>query len=316
MNASFDPARLSETYQQEIGGVEQTGDGFFIPKEKSWLISYDQNQLGWAKEDLIEGELSGKALNEKGGVIAVASHLRNNMTADTCSLKLGDKVRIETPDGPKEMTVMGILLKVPFSSPELCMTSFITTEQNYTNLTGENRYDILEVQLNRSAREQTVTDIKGLLGNGFTVLDQRQKNAENDQMFLSMAVFIYGFLAVIALISILNIVNTMNTSVASKIRYLGMLRAVGISGRQLQKMIWTEAAAYSLTGCVLGCALGILLQRVLMDGVLSYYHFDWEFPWLQTALIFAGIIAVAGLSVIGPLKRIRRQGIPEVIGSL
>ncbi len=317
VNASFDPSRLTESYRQEIGGVEPTGDGFFIPKEKSWLISYDQNQLDWAKmEDRIAGDFSEKDLNEKGGVIAVASHLRNSITADTCSLKLGDKVRIETPDGVKEMTVMGILLKVPFSSPELCMTSFITTEQNFTALTGKKDYDILDAQLDMAGQEQAVSDIKGMLGSGYSILDLRQKNAENDQMFFSMAVFVYGFLAVIALISILNIINTMNTSVASKIRYLGMLRAVGISGRQLQKMVWTEAAAYSLTGCVLGCALGILLQKALMDNMLSFYHFEFEFPWLQTVVIFAGIIAVAALSVIGPLKRIRSQGISEVIGSL
>lgn len=316
VNASFDPSRLTESYRQEIGGIEQTGDGFFTPKEKSWLISYDQNQLEWAKEDLLEGTLSEKDLNEKGGVIAVASHLRNNVTSNTCSLRLGDKVRIETPDGLKEMTVTGILRSVPFSSPELCMTTFITTEQNFTMLTGENSYEILDVQLDSSGQEQTVTGIKGMLGSGDTFSDRRQKNEENDQIFLSMAVFVYGFLAVIAMISILNIINTMNTSVASKIRYLGILRAVGISGRQLQKMIWTEAAAYSLTGCVLGSALGILLQMTLMDGILSYYHFTWEFPWTQTALIFAGIVAVAALSVIGPLKRIRRQGISEVIGSL
>ena len=317
VNASFDPARLSESYKQEIGGVEPTGDGFFIPKEKSWLISYDQNQLDWAKkEDGIAGEFSEKELNEKGGVIAVASHLRNSITADTCSLKLGDKVRIETPDGVKEMTVMGILLKVPFGSSELCMTSFITTEQNFTALTGKKDYDILDAQLGIAGQEQAVSDIKGMLGSGYSIMDLRQKNAQNDQMFFSMAVFVYGFLAVIALISILNIINTMNTSVASKIRYLGMLRAVGISGRQLQKMVWTEAAVYSLTGCVLGCALGILLQKVLMDEMLSFYHFDFDFPWLQTALIFAGILAVAALSIIGPLKRIRSQGISEVIGSL
>lgn len=314
VNASFDPSRLSESYKREIGGVQDTGDGFFVPKEKSWLISYDKNQLEWAKEDLMEGQLLEKDLNEKGGVIAVASHLRNNITADTCSLKLGDKVRIETSNGIKEMTVMGILQKVPFSSPELCMTTFITTEQNYTTLTGDDRYDILDMQLD-SFGQEAVNDIKGMLGGGYSVLDQRQKNAENDQMFLSMAVFVYGFLAVIVLISILNVVNTMNTSVASKIKYLGVLRAVGISGRQLQKMIWTEAALYSLTGCILGCALGLLLQKGMIN-MMSYYHFAWDFPWLQIILIFAAILGVAGLSVIGPLKRVRSQGISEVIGSL
>jgi putative ABC transport system permease protein len=50
---------------------------------------------------------------------------------------------------------------------------------------------------------------------------------------MTAVLFIYGFVGVIALISILNIINTMNTSIAAKTRYLGLMRAIGMSGPQL-----------------------------------------------------------------------------------
>ncbi len=72
---------------------------------KSWLISYDKNQLNWAKADLIAGEISEDLINEKDGVIAVAMNSRNSVQTGTVDLQPGDKVYINTPAGTKEFTV-------------------------------------------------------------------------------------------------------------------------------------------------------------------------------------------------------------------
>jgi len=55
VEATFDSSRLTDTYKDIVGGITKTKEGLFIPPEKSWLISYDNNQLKWAKTDLIEG---------------------------------------------------------------------------------------------------------------------------------------------------------------------------------------------------------------------------------------------------------------------
>jgi len=116
VDATFDAARLTDSYKEKMGGVATKDNGTFDPPEKSWLVSYDENQFKWAKEDLIAGELSEEKLNEQNGVIAVAAQLRNNIATETASLQPGDKIYIKTPNGKKEMTVMGILRSVPFSS--------------------------------------------------------------------------------------------------------------------------------------------------------------------------------------------------------
>jgi len=65
MEATFNASRLTDAYKESIGGISETKDGLFVPIEKSWFISYDQNQLNWAKTDLIAGELSEEKLNER-----------------------------------------------------------------------------------------------------------------------------------------------------------------------------------------------------------------------------------------------------------
>lgn len=314
--ATFDASRLTDAYKESVGSISETKDGLFVPAEKSWFISYDQSQLNWARTDLIEGDLSEEKLNEQDGVIAVVLPVRNGISMETAALQLGDKVYVKTSGGTKEVTVMAVLRTVPFNDAKPSVTTFITTEKVFTELTGESTFKIIDLQIDKSGQEQTVNEIRSMIDNSVSLNDQRQKNSEVNQAFMTMAVFIYGFIAVIALISILNIINTMNTSVASKTQYLGVMRAIGMSGEQLDKMVLIEATTYSLMGSIIGCIVGIVLQKTLITILLSQYHITWKFPSIQIGLILIIILLVTVASVIGPLKRIKAQGISEIIESL
>ncbi len=313
VNATFDANRLTDAYKASLGGIETTADGLFTPPASSWLISYEEKQFKWAKADLIAGELSEDKMNSQNGIIVVAG---NNSHGNNVNLQLGDKVYVRNTSGNREFTVMGILNRVPFQDNRQNLTTFITTEKIFTELTGKTSYDALDIQLSSKNQEQTVAAIKSMTDSSVNFLDSRQKNAELDQTFLTMAIFIYGFVAVIALISILNIISTMNTSVAAKTKYLGVMRAVGMSGRQLNKMVLVEAITYGLTGCLAGCILGVILQRVLTENFLTSFHVIWKFPFVQIVIILILTVLMTALSVISPLKRIKSQGIAEVIGSM
>ncbi|PKO13496.1 MAG: ABC transporter permease [Chloroflexi bacterium HGW-Chloroflexi-10] len=316
VEATFDAARLTRNYLDEVGPVTINADGTFIPPEKSWLISYDANQFNWAKRDLVAGSLDEAALNQGNGIVAVISNLRHSITNEPVDWRLGEKVRIETPNGPREMTVMAIIRKAPFSDSNLNMTTLITTEKLYTALTGDSTLRIIDIQLQADGQENTLNQIKSMLEAEVTFYDSRQKNAEIDQTFFSMAIFVYGFVIVIALISVLNIFNTMNTSIAAKTRYLGVMRAIGMAGVQLERMVLVEAATYCLSGCLAGIALGTLLQKMLTEDMLAFAHIPWRFPWEQIVLIVALTLISTGLSTINPLRHIKSRGISEVISSL
>jgi len=146
--------------------------------------------------------------------------------------------------------------------------------------------------------------------------DARQKNAEIDQAFFTIAVFVYGFVVVIALISVLNVMNTIQTSVAAKTRYLGVMRAVGMSGLQLNRMVLAEVGTYNLLGCLLGSGLGVLAQYHLATRTLGFAHIPWRFPWAPLGVIALLALLVTLLSAIQPLRQIRSRGITDVIGSL
>lgn len=316
VNVSFDAARLTDAYRTEAGNIMVNGQGLFAPPQASWLISYDQKQLDWAREDLVKGELSEEKMNTQNGIIAVNGNLYKGIQSINARLQPGDAVFVETPAGIRELKVMGVLSKVPFSDSKENFATWIVTEKQFATLTDLSEYKVIDIQLKNKDQEQTVKAIRNLAGESITFMDMRQKNTEMDQTFFTMALFIYGFVSVIALISILNIVNTMNTSVSQKRRYLGVMRAVGMSGKQLNKMVLAEAAVYNLTGCITGCTLGILLQKSLIENQFSSMSVPWSFPVLQIVVILAAALCVTALSVLSPLKKAKAINITEAVNSL
>lgn len=312
-DVAFDAARLTDLYKEQQPELQVKEDGTFVPPNSSWFISYDQDQLRWAKEDLLAGQLSEEALNEQEGVIAVVVQSGRVQAAN---LRVGDNVYMDTVAGRRALTVIGVLRSVPFHDSQSSLATFITSEANFVKWTGESNYRAIDIQLDKQGGDMAVDRIKAAIDSSVTFLDARQKNAEIDQTFFTMAVFLYGFVAVIAMISLLNIVNTMHTSVVSKTRYFGVMRAVGMSGGQLQRMVLVEAAAYSLTGWTVGCVVGVALQKWLIHGLLVSFPLTWEFPFAQLIVIFVVVFLLTMLSVAGPLKRVKRKGIAELVGSL
>ncbi len=176
---------------------------------------------------------------------------------------------------------------------------------------GQPTEHLIDLQLNGKNGEQTVARVKTMIDETITLHDKRQMNAEAQNAFMTVAVFIYGFVAVIALISILNMINTMNTSVVSSAKYLALLRAVGMSDKQLDKMVLTQAITYSLTGCIMGCMGGLLLQKKLLDFLAA----NWSFPLSQIVGIVIICVMTGALSVVGPLKKIKQTSISETMAT-
>ena len=280
--------------------------------EDFWFLSYDNRQLKWAQEYLVEGTCDESVLNEKNGVIAVRSGSRENKQEKALDIKLYDKVSVQTKMGTKEFTIMGIMDSVPYSADHLTLATLITTEDLFHEITNDTLYKSLDIRLNHKNQKQTINKIESMLDKTLTFHDNRQLNSEAKNAYMTIAVFIYGFTGVIAFISLLNIINTMNTSIVSKMKYLGVMRAVGMSGKQLNRMVFAQSITYSIMGCIAGTVFGIFLQVKL----LAFLGSKWTFPFYQILAVFVFCILSTVLSVRSPLAVVRKRGISETISLL
>ena len=94
-----------------------------------------------------------------------------------------------------------------------------------------------------------------------TVKDQAAFAEEQREPIDQFVRIIFALLGLALVIAVLGIVNTLALSVIERTREVGLLRAIGLSRRQLRVMITLESVVISLLGAILGVVLGHRLRR-------------------------------------------------------
>jgi putative ABC transport system permease protein len=119
-----------------------------------------------------------------------------------------------------------------------------------------------------------------------------------------LAIF-YVLLALAVIVSLFGIVNTLALSVFERTRELGMLRAVGMTRRQVRRMIRNESVVTSLMGATLGIAVGLFLAA-LVTAALSSDGLQFSLPLSSIVAVLAVAVIAGMLAAIGPARRASR----------
>jgi putative ABC transport system permease protein len=121
---------------------------------------------------------------------------------------------------------------------------------------------------------------------------------------------LYVLLSLSIVISLFGIVNTLVLTVFERTREIGMLRAVGMTRRQVRNMIRHEAIITALLGAALGIPVGVVLA-LMVGKAIDYPAFT--IPW-GTLVVFIVAAVVAGLlAAIFPARRAGRLNILEAL---
>lgn len=270
------------------------------------LISYEQRQFDWAEDYLIEGSLD--AVQAEAGT-ALIVYEESNIA------RLGDNVSLSIGGKTAELTIAGTLSNSPFvNAPDVAM--IICSEETFRALTGLENYTIIDIQLTRRATDEQVSAIRSRYGDGFTFVDDRLDKLSVLNTYYCVWLFVYGFLALIALITIFNIVNSIAMSVSARTRQYGAFRAIGMSGRQLAKMIVSEAATYAFFGSITGAALGLLCNKLLFEMLIGQNWGDpWALPLPNLTVILLIVLFSVVIAVRGPIKRIQNMSVVDTISA-
>ena len=194
--------------------------------------------------------------------------------------------------------------------------TLICSEDTFRQVTGEENYTIIDLQLSKGVTESDVNSIYRLVGGGYLFADERAGNSSVRGSYYSFGIFIYGFLILIALITLFNIINSVAMSFAARIRQYGVLRAIGLSNGQLIKMIAAEASTYAVMGSVCGCLVGIPVNWFLYTKLVTFRWGDrWEVPVIEIVVILMIMVFSTFLAVKGPVKRIRDMSIVDTISA-
>jgi putative ABC transport system permease protein len=149
----------------------------------------------------------------------------------------------------------------------------------------------------------------------YQVRDQTDYKQELKDQVGQLLNMVYGLLALAIIVAVLGVVNTLALSVVERTREIGLMRAIGLSRRQLRRMIRMESVVIALFGALLGLGLGMgwgaTAQKLLaLEGLKVL-----DIPWPTIIGVFVGSAFVGLFAALIPAFRAGRMNVLNAIAT-
>lgn len=300
----FSPAIAQEASQ--VDGVDEVVpvrmSGGLVDGDQTFLQAFDPVAYGRAADlPMVEGsdDLSG------GGFLI------GEQQAESKGLSVGDTVRLQLPGSDEEIELVGIYGQSPLLSGGV-IVSTQTLEDGAVPALDSLLYVIADDGADLATVHEGLDEVTADIPT-VTVQDQQEYKESSRDQVNQLLFLVYALLGLAVLIAVLGIVNTLALSVMERTREVGLLRAVGLSRRQLRRTIRLESIAIAVLGAVLGVALGLLfgvsLQRAIADDGLDQL----SVPGGQL-IVFVVLAAVIGvLAAVWPARRAAKLDVLRAI---
>jgi putative ABC transport system permease protein len=268
----------------------------------AWMAAIDPDDFGQVMQvPMVQGTLG--ALDD-GKVLITAARAEGKYD-------VGDTVTLEFQGGDVEVEVAGIIAATGALPAEWLVTQDTLDKGGLapldsmlfvTKTSGASTADL------RAGVEKITEDLPTVTLKDPQEFAEEQKGQIN--LFLRM---IYGLLVLSVLIAILGVVNTLALSVIERTREVGLLRAIGLSRRQLRTMIRLESIVIAVFGALLGLGMGLVFGLTLMQALEDEGLTEVVVPWV-TLIVFVLVAGVVGvLAALFPARRAARLDVLRAI---
>jgi putative ABC transport system permease protein len=270
------------------------------------VTAVDSNLAKTVRIDWLHGTTSVPAQLGKNGAFVDEDYAKDH------DLKVGSPIAVKTPTGQVlHLRLNGVFDPPKGGSPFGGVTmSAATFDANYPK--PQNLMTLVNIKGGANAANSARLDLSlhAFPDAKVVTAAQFKKNQEADiNLTLNL---LYGLLGLSVIISLFGVVNTLVLSVFERTRELGMLRAVGMTRRQVRRMIRHESIVTALIGGALGIAVGVFLA-VLTTQALSDEGIVLAIPWTTIGVFVVATIVAGILAAILPARRASRLNILEAL---
>jgi len=298
--------------------------------------AYEDNKLNVAKKYIKEGSID----NLKDGEVIIVRETtffgdKRSLIAPMANLKVGDDILIsdvEYSDGQenfnskelKKVKVAAIMDVQPFSDLDYQgVLNVIGSKNTVKNIIEGNQqqmknFKVTDVGIkikNESYLDKIDKSLKKIentnAGIGYY---NKIESAKSEKAYkLQMSILLMGFIIVITLISAVNIVNTVTTNILLRNKEIAALKAIGMTRKQVRKMITFEGVLFGLYGGIIGSVVGTILAYILYNPMSNIRDFKFTLPWNSIIISIVAVIIMGYVSALIPLRRLSKQNIIDSI---
>lgn len=232
-------------------------------------------------------------------------------TAKDLNLSIGSTIEATFATGQS----VPLSLRCTYGKTDM-MTAALVNGKLLDSLGINRSYGQVMVKLEQGANsEQVEKDLKAVT-DPYHVADVMNQADLKDMVvkqFDEMLVMLYAFLALTVVIALFGIGNTLGLSIIERTREIGLLRAVGMTRRQIRRVVGLESVVIAVIGTVQGMALGIIFAYVVVQALRSEGDLLFALPVGQLVAIFALAILAGVLAAAAPARRASRVNMIKAI---
>jgi putative ABC transport system permease protein len=227
-------------------------------------------------------------------------------------LHVGSVVNVEFPSGKRaDVRLLGTYEKPNGGSPLGDATISTTLFDKYTPRPRDEMVLINTPDGVSDANTQTLKD--DVTGFADAKVQTREEFKTNFiKPIKKILNLLYALLALSVIVSLVGIINTLVLTVYERTRELGMLRAVGMTRRQVRMMIRYESIVTALMGAALGITVGVFLAA-LVTRPLASQGIVFAIPWLQLVYFVVAAILVGILAAVIPARHAARLNVLQAL---
>jgi putative ABC transport system permease protein len=281
------------------GDARVFGDEIFV-------TAVDPNMAKTIRVDWFKGNTSVPSKLGRDGAFVDKDYAKDH------DLSVGSAIPLETPTGDVvKLRVEGIFDPPNGGSPFGNVTmSTSTFDANYSK--PQNIMTLINMKGGITEANTARLDLSVNEFPEAKIQTAEQFKDNQAKMLGTLLNILYALLGLSVIISLFGVVNTLVLSVFERTRELGMLRAVGMTRRQVRSMIRHESIVTALIGGALGITVGFFLA-VLTTEALSDEGIVFAVPW-TTLIVFVIATVIAGiLAAVLPARRASRLNVLEAL---
>ncbi|WP_339199763.1 FtsX-like permease family protein [Paenibacillus sp. FSL P4-0176] len=320
--------KVNPKYYELRKGMYSVEEGEGYRTDNNFLESYGDNGLDALKSKLTAGTIDKDKMNQENGVILnqklriITTEEGKQIIIDQTQFKVGDHIQVRTLEGGnqkyKTLTVTGIVEQGVLSKDynESAMLELITTPEVIEKVTGNDAYSRIFILAKTDISNKPITDyLKSLTEKdaGYSYMDNVMARAKAKNDATTASIFLYGFIGVIVLIAFLNIMNTVSTNLILRTKEFAVLKAIGMTQRNVGKMILLEGVLYGVYAAVYGSILGTVLSYGIHYLFKGSVDVGWAIPWSSIVLASGGAIATTLVATAWPMYRLNQTSIVEAL---